>query len=190
MKRLRTIKLGILNIKIHPHSCDRYIELFEEVVRLNEPTAVFGSEWGMIGYVGEFKSRADALGQPELKAAVGAFYRFLNIDPKKPWFHLLDRRPLDTEVGDRPPAVPDHLKPNFREVSFVFFPDKHRLFFDVNSCTHNFAQRLLDKLFKNEQIVSRWGPVDIIVESSRETLVNQIRYLSDSAQSRRPLGRC
>ncbi len=167
----RVLQLGILNIQIHPHPTEKYVELFRCLYALGEPLPVRGAEWGTIGYIKLVRGKPSGpSGKGDVKRVRGAFYRYLNIDPKKPWFDLIERRPLDTEAGDELPSIPNHLKPNFRDVSFLFYPQAHRLFFDLRNATHLFVQNLMEKMCKNPRIVAEFGPVDIIVESSSEVI--------------------
>lgn len=164
MARLKTLKLGILNITIHPHSPDLYVELLQEVDRLGQAVQIWGHTSGTLGWMRPIPKRKPSEG------LYGVLYKFLNIDPREPWLDLKKRRPLQTEEGDAIPQVPDHLKPNTKEVFFVFYPTCHRLFFDASLLSPGYAETLMNRLFQNSEIVKRFGQVDVTVESSQEVV--------------------
>lgn len=167
----RVLKIGGLNIQTHPHSPERYVELFRDLNTLGESVPVLGSEWGTLGYIKLVREKSpDVAKKGSVIRIRGGFYRYLNIDPNRQWLDLIERRPLDIEAGEAPPPVPDHLKPNLREVTFLFYPGQHRLFFDLRHISHNLMQRLMDRLCHNANITKKFHQVDVIVESSDETI--------------------
>ena len=171
MARLKKLSLGALNIKIHPSSHKAYISLINALYRIREPVQIRGSAWGLIG----------ALSEIDEFPIMGAFYRYLNIDPKEPWYNLIEGRPLATEHGEAIPVVADHLKPNFKQVPFLFYPEKHRLLFDLADISHNGAHRIIEALASQEIIRNEFGEVQIIIESSHVSLD---RILSISSMTR------
>lgn len=116
MPRKRTLTVGVINIKLHPHTTDRYVRLFKDLFRLGPRVKIRGADWGMPGNLHEFTQ-----GTPDA-GLYGVFYRFLNIDPHRPWIALTQRRPLETEEGEAIPQIPDHLRPNLKETPLVFLP--------------------------------------------------------------------
>ena len=66
--------------------------------------------------------------------------------------------------------VPEYLKPHLRKIIFVFYPKKHRLFFDMHKFSPNNARRLLSALFSHDTIVKNFGHVDVEVETSKEAI--------------------
>jgi len=80
MPRMRKFVAGALNIKIHPHSPDKYANLFRAVFDSVYSVKIRGTDWGTPGWMDELIS-----GRP-IEGLYGEFYRFLNIDPLDPWF--------------------------------------------------------------------------------------------------------
>lgn len=187
MVHKKTLTVGVINIKVFPHTTDRYVKLFKDLFDLGPQGKIRGSDWGMPGYLHEFIQEAPNEG------LYGAFFRFLNIDPQRPWIDLKQRRPLETEEGEAIPQIPDNLKPNFKETLFVFLPQHHRFFFDAKSFSPNSAATLLQALFGHEAIKNEYGHVEVVVESSEEVIErilkipspDQIGDFHKPAQSRR-----
>jgi hypothetical protein len=100
----------------------------------------------------------------------GEFYRFLQIDPKKAWLDLRSREVIVDDRGKPIPQVDNYRKPNTREVAFVFNLKHHRLFYDAKAITPGNMKRLLDGLFKEPNIIKKYGTVDVEIESSREVI--------------------
>jgi len=125
MAREKSIQIGVINITTHPHSANNYKEMFKMVFTKKITSKIRGDEWGMIGSL-----RVEAEEVEEI--LFGNFYKFLNIDSKGKWLDMSDLKPIDpSENGDLIP-VPEHIKPNLKEISYVFHPGRHRLFFESN----------------------------------------------------------
>lgn len=164
MARYKTLTVGALNLKIHPHSPELYVKLFQEVFAIGEVVKIRGADWGMPGYL-----LTSSMGNP-LEGMSGALYRFLNINPDEPWLDVTKRAPIREEDGTPIPQIPEHLKPNLREVPFVFYPQGHRFFFDAGSFSPSSAASLLRNISKNSSIIDKFGIIDVIVESSKEAI--------------------
>ncbi len=164
MARLKSISAGVLNIKIHPHSPERYLELVNDCYAIGRIVKIRGSEWGMLASVREI-----AEGRP-LDGLEGYFYRFISIDQSQPWTDIETRKLLTDEEGAVIPQIPDNLKPNTRAVFFVFLPRAHRLIFDSDQLSPRDAFRLVSGILADDAIVQKYGAVDVEIESSREAI--------------------
>ncbi|VGO12642.1 hypothetical protein PDESU_01195 [Pontiella desulfatans] len=163
MGRERKVEVGAINIKTHPHSPMQYAELFEDVYEKEYLGKIRGSYYGIIGNM-----RCIEEGKP--KAGLeGFFYRFMNLDPNAPWLNLESRKVLDKDAEGRP-IIPDHIKPDLKRIPFVFFPKTHRLVFDRKTISPGSLQRLLESIFAHEAIIQEHGSVDVLVESSHESI--------------------
>lgn len=163
MSRSKKIEMGVMNIKTHPHSAEKYIELFNKVFEIKELRKIRGDDWGTIGslYTG------DEDGSPYI---YGDFYRFLNIDPKGKWFDTNNRTTVDPEEKGDPLPVAEHLKPNLKTIDYIFFPGYHRMFFDMSVISPKSMLALLNNMFSNQAIRSVFGEVDVSIESTHEAV--------------------
>ena len=163
MARLKKLEVGALNVKTHPHSPETYIRLFRDAYRAGIVANIRGDDLGMIGTLSEKK-------QDDRQILTGYLYKFMNIDPEEPWLNLKTRKPIATDEGEPIPQVPDHLKPNLRDVRYLFDSKHHRFFFESSRLTPGNARRLLAGIFADRQIVKTYGPVDVELETSQEVL--------------------
>lgn len=164
MPQMRKLEVSALNIKIHPHAPKRYVKLLKDVFSAANSVKIRGTDWGTPGWISEVTPD-----QPR-EGLYGEFYKFLNIDPRDPWFDQRNREVIEIDEDQDELPVPEHLKPNLQKVRFVFYPKKHRLFFDSQNFSPNNARKLLTNLFSSKDITDKYGHVDIEVESSREAI--------------------
>lgn len=163
MARMRKIVIGALNIKTMPHATKIYVDLLNNVYRAAHVTKIRGADWGTIGWLSALHK-----GQPEM-GVIGIIYRFLNIDPREPWYDTNRKEKIDIEEDSKIP-VPENLKPNLRESMFLFFPVGHRLFFDTDHLSPRGAQILFEGLFASLDISKTFGKVDVVVETDKDSL--------------------
>jgi len=133
---------------------------------MNSPGKIRGSDWGMIGTLRESNDSVDK----KYKVIFGTIYRFLNIDPRGDWLDLKRRKPINADEDDSVPPVPDNLKPNLKQIFYMFYPEYHRLFFEYKFITPKGLRDLLSSLFAEEKIFSEFGKVDIEIESTKEAI--------------------
>lgn len=167
MAQERVIDVSGINVVTHPHSPQGYVDLFRALFRLRRPVAVRGTQHLMIGDL----RLADE--DDPLQALMGEFYRFDQIDPDLPWFNLARHEEAsDDEMAAI--AIPDDLVPNLVRFQFVFFPRSHELYFVTKWGAHGLSarglSRFLSRLCGAEQIVRRFGVVDLTVMPDHQQL--------------------
>lgn len=164
MPRLKTIKVAALNIKTHPHSPGKYTELFQDSFNIKAVGKIRGADWGIIGSLHHGKNIE---GKP---IRYGMIYRYLNIDPNAPWLDFKSLSPIDEADPQKPPIIPEHLKPNLKMIPYIFYPNMHRFFFTCKSISPEGMRILMSDLFKNDSALKKYGQVDISVESTHEAI--------------------
>jgi hypothetical protein len=168
MARKRRIILCALNIKLLPHSVEKYIDLFKTILSI-EPYPpqgkIWGSEYAIFGSLKEFTKD-----RPE-EGVYGVIYRYTSIDMKLPWLLLDKMKQVKYDKKHQP--VPENIKPNLKEISYAFFPQKHRMVFDATKNSPGSIKKAIDQMFQYPDIEKRFGRVVIAIESSREG-INQI----------------
>lgn len=164
MGRQRKIEAGALNIKIHPHSTKRYIKLFNKVLAVGNHVKIWDKYYGTIGWLRPLDEKNPKNG------IEGEIYKYLNIDPTKQWFDKKENKSIKVDKNKNPPPIPDSLKPHLQEIYFLFFPKKHRLFFEANNLSPNSAYKLFVGLLNDPEITKEFGIPDIHIESSKETI--------------------
>ena len=163
MPRPRTMKIGVVNIKTQPHSPKRYKQLLKFVLNKNMVGRIRGDNWGLFG---SCRSKRDE----DFDVVVfGTIYKYLNIEAKGNWLDIIKRDPIDADDGEAP-DIPEHLKPNRRDIEYAFFPKKHRLFFDTQFISPGSMQKLLISIFSDPEIEKKFGHVDVVVETTKEAI--------------------
>ncbi|WP_321495594.1 DUF4747 family protein [uncultured Desulfobacter sp.] len=167
MAKERTMQMSILNIKIHPHTPKLYVKMFKGVFTRKHVGKIRGSDSGMIG-----SFRDDLYNKHQIY--YGYIYKFLNIDPNEKWLNLTDFKTIDPqETGELP--VPHNLKPNLRQIGYIFYPAKHRVLFNSTSFSPNSMLSLFNGLFNTPEIEKEFGQVDLNIEATQEAITKIIQ---------------
>jgi hypothetical protein len=189
MPHQKTIKIGALNIVIHPHSPQRYLDLFNQAFGLRERVKYRGDRYGLFGSLQAIDDR------PPLEGIHGFLYRHLELDPDEPWLDL--RRYKEAEATDlREINIPRHLKPEMSTSRYIFFPKHHVLIFETRSdeaktLSHGSAQTIVKHLLNDRRLVETFGEVTVTVIPSRDSLerifrIPQLRHLTIMVEKPNP----
>lgn len=168
MARKRQLQFGAINITMPaPHRPERYIELFHQAGELDKVVKLKG-DW--VGKLGTLRYESDTDGSGIVR---GEFYKYIELDSTRDWFNVLKGKPADERELDQI-SIPEHLKPHFQYVPFVFFSKGHRLVMitrdkeDVISTAQ--AATILRGIFASAELLALFGKIDLVVEPSRDTL--------------------
>jgi hypothetical protein len=164
MARLKKIEAAALNIKIHPHSTSRYIQLFAEVLKFGEHVKIRDRYYGTIGWLRPLDKKDQEQG------IEGEIYKYLNIDPTQRWFNKRNRKAVKFDGKTDIPPVPEELKPHLQEIYFIFYPKNHRLIFEANKFSPTSALRLFEGLINSSKMKKVFGSADVHIESSNEAI--------------------
>ncbi len=170
MPRFRSIQVSALNITTHPHSPEKYIQLFQDVFEAARPARFRSNHYGMIGSL-HFLDENNPL-----EGIHGEIYKFLDFNADEPWLNLAEHKKAD-EHDLRQVNIPDHLKPDFASARYIFLPRSHKLFFesktaDSKSFGPTTMQKIFTGIFSLKSIRELYGEVDVTIEPSREGLKN------------------
>ncbi len=184
MPRPKTLYMGAINITLHPHKPETYIELFEAVL---DGTQMADAGMNHKMFLGRLGTIVD---DKPLDGLAGDFYRFFNLDKKSAWIDVVERRALKRGEASRMKEIPENLKPDASRFQFVFFPDTHKLIFTLkgeyfeNSLTKpraapsispNRMVFVLEELFSTPKIVKKFGKVSVTaipIKEKVEELLN------------------
>jgi len=161
------LHVGAINITTSPPSTtDEYTTLVSEAFLTPRTTRLQGDWVGMIG-----SCKLDRIGsEPVLR---GEFYKYIDLQITRDWFNLLEgkkARPSDLEAI----SIPDHLKPHFQFLQYVFIPNGHRLFFVTKDRKDTLspiqAKKIVEGSLADHQIRGRETTVDVVIEQSQDKL--------------------
>ena len=153
-------KFSVINITTHPHSCEKYIKLFQDAFSCIPPlnTKYHGNDCIALVECGmEYYN--------DKRIITGKICKYTQIQDT-PWFNSEKGEMLSGD--DRPNFDIAKLHPNAQYFDFVFIPDGHRLFIttkcrDITLSQAYFA-RALSKIFNNENLQEKYGEVNVTVE--------------------------
>ena len=159
---MRNIKFyySVLNITMHPHSPEMYLDLFKELFPNRRPAQeqYFGNDYISL-----------TLGEESLYKGVsylpGTIKKFTKIG-EQDWYDIEEGLVLKDE--DRPDIDINRFYPNLSTFDFVFLPKGHRLFFVHKLRRENLSQayfaRSLQRIFDTEKVRSKYGDIAVTVE--------------------------
>lgn len=159
MGRTKKVAVGVLNIRIHPHSPDRYLQLFRDAFSMKRPAKISGDNYGLL--TGMRKLEMDA---PSVSPITGDIFRFTDIARDAQWFNAL-KGDFASEHDVEQIRIPEHLKPNSARFSYIFYPDCHLLtyegYYDGHSLGPTNAERFMHRLLNTEELKQKYGEVEV-----------------------------
>lgn len=163
-----TYYVSALNIKMHPHSPEKYIEAFQIARRRKISRQYLSDRHAMIGFF--YPNNRDA----PLEGYEGQLLSFVDINPDDPWLNTDNGKlaePDDLEGLN----IPSHLRPGMRQFYFAFFPKTHRLVFeskntDAKTLGPNSAKKAFERILNSKEVSDIFGPIDVIVEPKIDAL--------------------
>jgi Domain of unknown function (DUF4747) len=114
----RTISYTAFNIRIHPHSPEKYVDLFEKLFDLRRQINLRGDTYAIM-------TQIEPLNGDFLNGIVGEIAKFTRIEVGK-WFNIKKLRAAE-EDETKKIQIPDELRPNFTSFNFIFYPKNHYL---------------------------------------------------------------
>ncbi len=167
------IEITALNIVLKKHSDDNYIGLLEQAFEHKFPVQVFGQYYAIPANLEVNKEEGYIFGK---------FYRFTNINENQAWLDTKKVSEIRDEEGKPIPQVGKALKPNSKEIYFVFIIKNHRLVFDSKYIAPSSMKNFFINLFKDATLknISK-SEINITIEQAEESLeeILKIKYISE-----------
>lgn len=165
MSRNKNLTLGAINIVQHPHSAERYVNLFKQLSENKSSIKILGQCYGSF-------SRIEV--NLEEGYILGKIYKFTEINKNAPWLNLKEHSQILDEEGKPKALVEEHIKPNSKEVFFYFIIKNHRLVFDRKAISAKSIKNFFDSLILNTDISEEFDinkkSINITIEQSAESL--------------------
>ena len=168
MPRQKSIKIGALNVTLHPHSDEIYVQLIKDAKKLRRPICYRENHYAIMGPL----SWAD--GTRKSKILHGILYRFLDFSQNSLWLNLEAQKPADPgELSEV--MIPPHLKPGLAVIQYAFSVMNHRIYFEMRNDRHQTlgptsAQKIFGQFFNQKELTDRYGEANVFVEPAKEAL--------------------
>lgn len=165
MARRIKISAGVLNVRLHPHTPERYAEFLNDIYALRQPVKLRGDRHGIISL----------LDRSELDKGIitGIITTFLDIDFDGEWFSTANLQPASNEQISQV-SIPADIHPNAASFYFQLNTSTHRIYFQTYSSgkvfSDNSALMLFSKLADNLAIRQKYGDIQLTVVQSKEAL--------------------
>ena len=173
MAKDKKITVGAINVTIHPHTPERYIQLFKSASRVKKPVKVHGDQFGLLA-----GARNLATNQEKTGPITGDVYKFTNIDFSNNWFNI-ETNNFASEEDLEEVSLPENLKPNSSRFSYIFFPKNHILiyegYYDGKSLTPTNAVRFFENILNREDLAKEFGKVEITHEPEKNALEQALK---------------
>lgn len=165
MARRIKIASGVLNVRTHPHSAERYAELFKRIFEQKNVVKVRGDRYAMISLIDTRSARQGHI--------TGLLATFLNVETEGQWFDT--RRLSEAKAEDvREIKIPENLRPNLATFRLYFDLNDHRLYFQTYSegkqLTPYSALRVFSALVDDLKIRNEFGDVKVTLVQSKSSL--------------------
>ena len=169
MARKKKIRLAALNIKFSDQSRQRpeeYSNLWNFIAKRR----IFGRTYSKQAIlIPGFKNIFE---DDPLRGIYGFMYKYYNLDPNTRWIDIATAEPIDDSIVT---AIPHNIKPDYKDVVFVFYPQRHRLIFDYEIMTPSSAKFAFENLFAHKDVKNNFGQIEVFVISSSDEIERVIQ---------------
>ena len=161
MARAKKLTYGAVNITMHPHSPEKYVELFRMARKNAGNVNLRGDSFATLSYFYPYKN-----GQVISEPFEGEILKYTDIDVSGDWFDIVKKDIASDEEKERI-NIPENLKPNVARFSFVFLPASHLLVYEMQDKSRHLTSRqiesFLNGIFSHEGIIKRFGKVNVTI---------------------------
>lgn len=159
MARAKKLTYGAVNITMHPHSPESYVDLFKDAYKSEFNIHLNGDVYAVMRLFSRVPGHQD-----KTDPYSGEIVKYTQIDKNGDWYSIKSKD-LATDQEKAEISIPDDLKPNVTQFSFVFLP-KYHLFvyqasFNGKNLSHLQVERYLSKLFSQPDLVEKYGVINI-----------------------------
>ncbi|MDG5488258.1 DUF4747 family protein [Sphingomonas sp. BGYR3] len=165
MARKLKLEVGAINIRLHPHSDQRYRDLFQRLFEIKQVVNIRGDRSGLMTSLQRIRNDADYIN--------GVITTFLEFDVDGKWLNT-DTLEEASDNELQKINIPENLRPNSRPHLFQFDVKNHELIFEHyangNRLTHNAALSFIKGLLNDKRIVQDFGDVKATIVQSKGSI--------------------
>jgi len=175
MAKDKKMVVGALNITMHPHSPQKYVDLFRAASRNKTPVKIYGDQSGLLVGAGKLDESlfSKSKSKTSLNPISGDIFKFADIDLDSEWFNTeTNKFASDGELKDL--SLPENLKPNSSRFSYIFYPNNHILvyegYYNGKSLAPQNAVRFFENLLNAAPLQRKFGKIDVTHEPETDAL--------------------
>lgn len=165
MARKIKISSSVLNLRTHPHSPERYVQLIVDIFKEKVAIKLHGDRFGMLSLVHR-TSNEDGF-------VSGVITTFVKVEFDGRWFDASEMQDATEDQVARV-RIPENLYPNAASFYFEFDTKKHRIYVQSYSDGKVFsarqAQILFSSLVESPRIFEKYGQIHVTIVQSRAGL--------------------
>lgn len=162
MARELKVEIGALNIVMEKHKSKSYIDMLNELCKMENEIIVRGDTRAEI-------SGSEIVDSPSLSGVIGRvfggiIYKFSELSASTEWHNKSTAKTAEPEDLESL-KIPPHLKPHEKQFSFIFFEKGHKLVYQAYSKGSRIsAKQVVDifgRFFAKPEIVNNYGAVNV-----------------------------
>jgi len=168
MSTTRSVALSALNIVTHPHTSSGYVDLFADARKLKQSVKIWGDTHGMLWSWFDLEEDGEIY--------TGEVFTYSEIDMDQDWLDLA-KGEAATAKQRAEITIPEHLKPQFKQIRFAFFPASHLwVFCEENAPDGSLGvsrmKIFLERLLNDRALLEgrKFTRVDVRLVQSKETI--------------------
>ncbi|MDX4947174.1 MULTISPECIES: DUF4747 family protein [Providencia] len=159
MARAKRLTYGAVNITIHPHSPEEYVNLFRDAYTSGLNVNLSGDVYGTMRLFSRVPGHNE-----KTDPYSGEIVKYTHIDKNGDWYSIKSKD-LATDKEKAGINIPDDLKPNVNQFSFVFLPKYHLFVYQASNggknLSHLQVEKYLTRLFSQPDLEKKYGVVNV-----------------------------
>ncbi len=163
--RKNTVSYTAFNIRLHPHSPEKYVALFEKLFDLRRQINIRGETFAIM-------TQIEPLNGDFINGIVGEIAKFTRIEVGK-WFNVEKLRAAEADETKKI-QIPHELKPNFTSFNFVFYPKNHYMIIEYKDKFGQISPKSIEiylrTLLDFEVIVDEFNTVELTLVPNTDQL--------------------
>jgi hypothetical protein len=173
MSKDKTFRVGVMNIVIHPHTHQKYVELWRTTFRARRSVELRSKFKALIG------SHHPINSSDHLQGIEGEIYKFFDLDPNGAWYDLDSAKAANQDDLNQI-KIPAKLKPDLALFNYVFLPKVHKLVYEAKTSdgkglSPGSMEKVLSNLFSTPQIQQTFGKVEVTAVPQKDSLLKILK---------------
>lgn len=165
MARKIKVSASALNVRLHPHSPQIYIDWIQSIFENRVIAQVHGDRYGMLSSLDRTAATSDVI--------TGVITTFIKFDGQGNWFNAAEMSEAsDKDISEI--AIPENLFPNSAAFYFYFDVKRHKIYFQTYSSgkvfTPSSAMKFFQRLAIKSEIAKRFNEAKISIVQDKSSL--------------------